>query len=252
MTTALIDADLIAYRCAATCEEFDTSEVAIQRCFYLTEQILHSTQADAYTLYLTGSDNFRKKINPEYKANRKDKPRPKWLQDCREALVTQWGAIVTDGIEADDAMGMNQTETTVICSLDKDMLQVPGTHYNWVRDETTFVTPTMGLKSFWTQMLVGDVADNIFGIRGLGPVKAGRILDPIIHDSLEELNEAYYKTVHALYNDLGRLHSNASCLWILRNETDLCVKPWLPASERQESPVMESIEVDLNASLQQP
>lgn len=246
MTTALLDADLIAYRCAATCEDFDDSTVAIQRCFYLTEQILHSTQADSYTLYLTGSDNFRKKINPEYKANRKDKPRPKWLQDCREALVKEWQAVVTDGIEADDAMGINQTESTIICSLDKDMLQVPGHHYNWVRDETTFVTPEQGLKSFWMQALVGDVADNIIGVRGLGPVKAGRILDPLYADTLEVLDEIYYETVRGLYNDDVRLHTNAKCLWILRHEAGF----WLTPDERAEKPVMGSIEADSNLSLQ--
>jgi 5'-3' exonuclease len=248
MTQALIDADLIAYRCAATCEEFETSEVAIQRCFYLTETILHSLQANEYTLYLTGSDNFRKKINPEYKANRKDKPRPKWLQDCREALVSEWQAKVTDGIEADDALGINQTKNTIICSLDKDLLQVPGKHYNWVKDEQTIITPEQGLKNFWMQTLVGDVADNIIGVRGLGPVKAGRILDQIYADSLEELNEAYYNTVQPLYSDDQRLHTNAACLWVLRHEADV----WLAPGAQVEKPVTESIEAALKTNSQQP
>lgn len=246
MTTALIDSDLIAYRCAATCEDFETPEVCIDRANYLTEQIIHSANADSYTLYLTGSDNFRKKIYPEYKANRKDKPRPKWLQACREFLVTSWNATVCDGIEADDAMGINQTSDTIICSLDKDMLQVPGNHYNWVRDETTFITPDKGLHNFWMQMIVGDVADNITGIRGLGPVKAAKILD--LHtwnnyEVTEELDLAYYNTVRDLYKDDERMHINAKCLWILREEDGI----WLTPDERARKNAMEDIAADLSS-----
>ena len=227
---ALLDADLIAYRCSATCEEFDTPDIAIIRCNNLTEQIIDAVNATEYTLFLSGSDNFRKTINPQYKANRKDKPRPKWLQACREFLVTEWDAVVTDGIEADDAMGIAQTEDTIICSLDKDMLQVPGWHYNWVKDVATFVTPEEGLRSFWMQTLVGDVADNVFGVRGLGPVKAAKVIDPIFNWCPEEKDKEltaamYYKTVRDLYQDDERLHINCKCLHIMRKENDIWRSP---------------------------
>src|ERR1019366_9718257 len=107
MTEALIDADLVAYRCSASCEEEDEG-LSHYRCNELVERILTQTNADSYTLYLTGSDNFRKKLDPQYKANRLDKPRPKWLQSCREYLVNEWKAKVSDGIEADDCLGIAQ------------------------------------------------------------------------------------------------------------------------------------------------
>lgn len=241
---ALLDADLIAYRCAATCEDNYTADIAIYRCNSLTEQIIDAVNANSYSLFLSGSDNFRKTINPQYKANRKDKPRPKWLQACREFLVKEWQAVVTDGIEADDAMAIAQTEDTVICSLDKDMLQVPGWHYNWVKDKGTFVTPEEGLKSFWTQMIVGDVADNVFGMKGLGPVKAARILDPIEGDTYEQLSDRYYATVYGLYNDPDRFRSNAKCLWIQRTPGGVWLAPDEQAVEPSET--TESIAVGLN------
>jgi len=246
---ALIDADLIAYRCAATCEEMDTAETAIARCHYLTETILHSTQAVNYTLFLTGSDNFRKTINPEYKANRKDKPRPKWLQACREALVLEWQAVVTEGIEADDAMGIAQCgathDETVICSLDKDMLMIPGKHYNWVKDEFTEVTSESGLKHFWKQMLIGDVADNIQGIRGLGAVKASKLIDPIYTDSLKELDDTLYKLVFDLYSDVHRFNVNAKCLWIQRSQGDI----WLSPEERQHAELLKTTDIEVASSI---
>ena len=246
---SLIDADLIAYRCAATCEEMDTADMAIARCNYLTETILHSTQAVNYTLFLTGSDNFRKTINPEYKANRKDKPRPKWLQACREALVLEWQAVVTEGIEADDAMGIAQCQAvhddTVICSLDKDMLQVPGNHFNWVKDELQTVTPEQGLKFFWKQMIMGDVADNIQGIRGLGTVKAAKLIDPIYEDTLEELDATLYKLVSDLYSDTHRFNINAKCLWIQRNQGDI----WLSSEERQHAQLLKTTDIEVASSI---
>ena len=226
---ALIDADLVAYRCAATCEDMDTPQMAIDRAFYSTETILHSVQATSHQLYLTGANNFRKTINPQYKANRKDKPRPKWLEAVREALVLDWSASITDCIEADDAMGIAQTDSTVICSLDKDMLMIPGRHYNWVKDLWTGVTPELGLKFFWKQMIMGDVADNIQGIRGLGIVKAANLIDPITEETVEELDERCYKLVSDLYSDSNRLHINAKCLWIQRSPGDI----WLSPDERE-------------------
>ncbi len=217
---ALIDADIVAYRCAFTCEEDESSGLVLYRVNELMERILADVGATTYTAYISGGENFRKNIDPEYKANRKDKAKPKWLEVCKEYLVTEWNAKVTDGIEADDALGIHQTmsEGTIICSIDKDLLQVPGMHYNFVKMEKTYISEEEGLKRFWMQTLVGDRADNVFGVEGLGPVKSARILDPIAGDSLEELNVKYYETVAALYDDRERLHRNCQLLWVLRGE----------------------------------
>jgi 5'-3' exonuclease len=110
---ALIDADIVAYRCAASCEKqgvvVEDSWVALKRVDELMQRIIAETGASDFKAFLTGSDNFRYEYNPEYKANRKDTRRPVWLQQAREHLVTRWGASVEDGQEADDALGIMQT-----------------------------------------------------------------------------------------------------------------------------------------------
>ena len=216
---ALIDGDLVAYPCAASAEAEEAS-IALVRCDVLLERIISAVGASSYSIYLSGDNNFRKEIDPSYKAHRKDKPKPRWLQDCREFLVKEWQAKVTDGIEADDALGIAQREDTFICSFDKDLLQVPGMHYNWNKDEEYLISEEKGLYNFWTQMIVGDVADNIVGVRGLGIKKAAKILDPIFMEDkeLNELDKSYYDCVSSLYNDTERLHRNAKLLWILRQE----------------------------------
>jgi len=113
MTTALIDADIVAYRCSASCQKqgitVDPVEVAIMRTDELMQRILFDTAAEHYYPYLTGSNNYRFKYYPEYKANRKDTPKPQWLEQVREHLVLNWNAQVSDGCEADDLMSTSSS-----------------------------------------------------------------------------------------------------------------------------------------------
>lgn len=180
------------------------------------QDIIQTVNAEQYMCFLTGKDNFRKEINPEYKAHRKNIPAPKWLQDCREYLVIDWKAKVTDGIEADDALGINQTEETIICSLDKDLLQIPGLHYQWpiYNREGAFhtINELEGFKNFYKQMLIGDVSDNIRGVDKIGKVRAAKLIDPC------ETEEEMMKIVCDLYDNPDRMQINADCLWIMREE----------------------------------
>jgi 5'-3' exonuclease len=123
---------------------------------------------------------------------------------------------------------MDIKEPCIIASVDKDLLQVPGKHYNFVKNELYDISPQEGLKKFWTQMLVGDVADNIFGIKGIGPKKAEKIFEYIYEEDLELLNRAYYNCVASLYNDSVRMHRNAKLLWVLRQPDGV----WLSPDER--------------------
>ena len=228
---ALIDGDLVAYINAATAEN-DPKEIAILRTDKFVRDILEKTNADSYRIFLSGSDNFRYKINPEYKANRKDTPDPKWREACKEFLVTEWKAEVTEGYEADDALGINQSlmypepgnEQTIICSIDKDLDMIPGMHYSWpiirlgkeVRPGKIYeVSEIEGLRSFFRSLLVGDRSDNIIGINGIGKVKASKLID-----HLEDENEMS-RIVYELYDNHERFEMNAKCLWIMREEGDI-------------------------------
>jgi len=210
--------DLVAYRCAATCKEDDPVDVALYRVEKLLREILEAADCEEYQAWLTGSNNYRKDINPSYKANRKDMVPPVYLQECREYLVTEHGAKLSHNIEADDCLGCNQTEDTIIASLDKDLLMIPGKHFNWTKQqygEYTTVTKAEGDKFFWKQMLIGDTSDNIIGVRGLGPVKAGKLIDPC------ETNEECMEVVLSKYDDYDRFLMNANCLWIMRHKDSI-------------------------------
>jgi len=184
---ALIDSDLVAFRCAASCQKqgvvTEDFGIAQGRASNLLLNIFSEVRAMDRVLYLSGGENFRKAIVPTYKANRVDQEKPHYLEPLREYLVTEWGAKVTDGIEADDALGIHQSTaqvgTTVICSLDKDLKQVPGYHYTWEMNGTgstgkawkreaalSFIKPQEAMFNFYWQMVMGDRADNVPGFDG--------------------------------------------------------------------------------------
>jgi 5'-3' exonuclease len=232
---ALIDYDLVAYRTAASANN-DSLDIAILRCDKLVRELLEKTHADTYRGFLSGDNNFRKSLDPLYKANRvADKPI--WLEQCKEYLVTEWKAEISDGCEADDLLGVYQVkdfhnvndprEETVIVSLDKDMLMIPGRHYRWEISgnvkgkvwtkpaEDLNVSYFDGLLSFYTSSLVGDATDNIIGVRGVGPKKAKEALGHL--QSEQEL----FDRCRELYSDDDRYFKNLSLLWIWQKFDDV-------------------------------
>lgn len=223
MTIALIDGDIVAYRCAAASEN-EPKEVALLRANDLMQRILNETDSDQYNVYLTGSNNFRYHYNPEYKANRKDTPRPRWLQDIREHLVVDWQASVEDEQEADDAMGIYQmaNQDTIICSIDKDLLMIPGEHYDFVKGIRRDVYTIPAIRHFYWQLIMGDRTDNIFGFDGKARQSVPKKLEHVMAE-LESFDDEFdmFGFVRELYNDDERLLMNGRCLWIRRNEDEI-------------------------------
>lgn len=209
---ALLDGDIIAYRCAATAQN-DSEWVATSRTNILVEQILHEVSAKESHIYLSGEKNFRHAIYPAYKANR-TAPKPVHLEACKKFLIDNWNAVVTNGIEADDALGINQKADTIICSIDKDLLQIPGNHYNFVKKEFKEVSEQEGWLSFYTSLLVGDATDNIKGCPGIGKAKAPRILAGC------ETEEEMFDACRMTYNDDDMMFLNGHLLYIWRKEND--------------------------------
>jgi 5'-3' exonuclease len=214
-------------------------EVAIMRADDLMRRIMEETGATSYKAFLTGSDNFRLEHNPAYKANRKDVPRPRWLQDVRQHLVLNYNASVEDGQEADDALGIYQcrqnqlikdnwegelcpVSPTTICSIDKDLLMIPGFHYNFVTGEHLEQHPIPAIRRMYYQLLMGDRTDNIFGFDGIArqtiPKKLQHVFDELASYD-DELD--MFEFVRGLYDNDETLLKNGRCLWIRRKEKEL-------------------------------
>ena len=208
---ALIDADIVLYRnCWASQNE--NLDICKFRTDEMIDHILEETKADEFQLWLSDNKeaNFRYKLDPTYKSTR-PLEKPIHFNEIKEFLITDWNAKFAFGMEADDALGIEQTkantkmngwvntDNSIICTIDKDLQQVPGNHYNFVKKEFKFVTPEEGLRFFYSQLLIGDTSDNIQGCRGIGPKKTAKILGGLQGE--QDLFYAVVNTYCAQHNE---------------------------------------------------
>lgn len=237
----LFDADVLAYRCAWSEQESDEEEAKLK----LDELIGQITgEIDPWgdwsnrRFYLTGKGNFRYDIakTAVYKGNRKDLEKPKHFSMLRDYLVSKYKALVTEGCEADDAIGIAANyfgyDNVIIVSVDKDFEQIPTTIFNPSKWEVKTVDPWTATKNFYKQILTGDRVDNIIGIYGIGPVKAEKLLAGC--DSEKALYwacvEAYgesekHSKTEGIHTSEDRVLENGRLLWIQRYVGELWQPP---------------------------
>lgn len=173
---------------------------------YSIGDIMDATEATEAEIWLSSTTNFRKEIDPEYKSHRGEKPL--LHKQVRHVMEEQFGAKTAEkDYEADDeiadqAWRMRSEERSddyIICSIDKDLDTVPGWHYNWPifnrEGRIYFVEPKEAMHIYWISVLTGDAADNIPGLKGIGPKKAEKFLVGCKTDMdyYEACKEAYLK-----------------------------------------------------------
>jgi len=220
---AYLDADILIYRIGFTTQEEDL-EIAKWRMNELIQKILADVKATSYHCYLTTSGDstaFRDKVYPEYKQNRKA-PKPVHYQALREFLIEEYPTTLVSVIEADDALSIAQYESlskgedSIICSIDKDLDMVMGWHYNFVKEIKYYIHEEQAIYNFYRQLLMGDRADNVKGVEGIGEKKADKIL------SGSEDEQELFERVRSTYNNDEEMLRTGEVLWILRD----LEKPW--------------------------
>lgn len=259
---ALIDGDILRYEIGYAAEtgwQQEDTHPPFDYVAHLFDErvsnILAITKADCYTLYLTGKNNFRNEIakTKVYKGTRKD-VKPFHFDNLTAYIEGLKPCVKTDGIEADDAMcieqvlGINRWEAewgtdnwspneTIICSRDKDLRQCPGWHFSWEIGNQPQHGPVLvdkmgwlemdrekkppklfgyGLKFFYSQLLTGDAVDNVPGLPGWGPVAAYEVLhDRDTPESLLAAAITAYTSVYA--NDWqDQMTEQGRLLWLVR------------------------------------
>ena len=211
-------------------------------------EILKAVGATEYKGFLTGKGNFRERVATilKYKGTR-HAPKPYHYQNIWDHLVKVYKADVIEGMEADDALAIEQYAsggTTVICSRDKDLRMVPGFHYSWKCGERQpekplyEITELEGWQNWAKQMLTGDTVDNIWGVPGYGPVKAAKVIADC--EDKEELIDSVMNVYREVFgtgiikyqswdgrwlekNWVALYKENHRLLWMLRNEGEIPV-----------------------------
>ena len=231
--TALFDCDIVVYRVGFASEDVEETFALARAKELIYETVFFELECDNFELYITGKGNFRNElaVTAPYKGNRKDMKKPRHY-DALRAFIVDMGGKLIEGMEADDAISIEATrmgDECVVVSIDKDLDQIAGLHYNFVKKELYEISEEEGLKNFYKQILTGDRVDNIMGIKGCGPVKAGKLIDPC--KSEQEMFDVCVKA----YNDDGqngveRVTENAHLLWLLRHLN----QPYRPPSNSQD------------------
>ena len=181
--------DILLYRVGYTTNE-ETEEVAQFRMEELIQRILDTIKATQVSIFLScgRADSFRAKLNPDYKAHRKQE-KPVHYAFLRQYLIDVWGAVEGIGEEADDLIGIaqNTLTNTTACTIDKDILYgVKGDKFDFVKEKVFHTTEEDARHFFYKQLLMGDRVDNIFGITGVGTAKSDKILDGLWGESHEK------------------------------------------------------------------
>lgn len=177
-------------------------------------------------IYLTSQDKscFRYKVATikPYKGQRKG-AKPIHFKFLRKYLLQKYNTKVCQGVEADDLLGIRQTElegASIIVTKDKDLKTIPGLHYDLQTHKIFTVSDEESVKYFNLQVLTGDVADNIQGLVGIGPKRAEKALadldDYQQHMKLEEMyKEAYPETWKSVLDE-------TKCLLFIRKRRYDC------------------------------
>lgn len=154
----------------------------------IIKTIIEDLGLNGYELHLTGEDNYRNDVATikPYKGNRTNLEKPIHLSAVRDYLISRYGALISDGCEADDTVSIagwkawketkKKRDLPYIISIDKDLHMVPGIHYDWVKKKKFRITEKEGMYNFYHQMITGDTTDNIQGIYRKGDKAADKIL----------------------------------------------------------------------------
>lgn len=171
--------DTTLYEIRPRLEYFELDEAI--KAFDMQIKAIHKTlKANKYKIYLTGKGNYRENIATilKYKGNREGVDKPYWFYNVRDYAVKEHGAIVVNGVEADDCCSVvtyrgflenPKNPTTVCASVDKDLKNTPGLHFNLDSSDTPeLISELDAARNFYQQLLKGDkTTDNIPGCQGL-------------------------------------------------------------------------------------
>lgn len=196
-----------------------------------------------FRIYIDGDGNFRQKIATirPYKALRGE--RPIFYHELREYLRGQWDAMLVHDQETDDAISIaahaaSPIATPVIVGVDKDLLQIPGIHYNPNKGWAT-ISPKLGECLLYRQCLTGDSTDNIGGCYRIGAVKAKGLIAPMQTEESkwESVLNAYRASVvmhgEEIYNGLTADEAaveNMQLVYLRTRPGEI----WLPPGEREQ------------------
>lgn len=172
------------------------------------EDVCEATEPSLF--FFTGKTNFRNEIATSQQYKSRASHKPYHYANVKAFLKGLYPFREMEGLEADDLLALFQTENTITCSRDKDLLQTDGWHFQWELNQQPQFGPYKvdsyghievrkgalkgwGMKFFLGQCITGDITDSIPGLPKKGPVAALKALEATTSyaEGLEAVREAY-------------------------------------------------------------
>ena len=165
-------------------EEVDTIVIPKikERLFSLREEVSKGFNILEMYCFVGGKGSYRKKLYPEYKANRKEKLEilPKVYEICRTDKDINFKS-ARQFMEADDELAILGSEYQGLCILsyiDKDLDQISNSIvYNYSKNIWYKVTEEEARYNLAVQVGIGDSSDNILVNKGLGKAKIKKYIN---------------------------------------------------------------------------
>ena len=192
-TTLLIDADVLAFEAAVVAEEsiewkdemwtvHADMALAKARVVNRVEEFKDLMKTNKVIMCLTDRANFRRVLNPYYKANRSKSRLPIILRQVKQWIIDELHGEMWPNLEADDVISILATdkemdEETIIISIDKDFKTVPGIFYDYNRGEYHQPSEEEADNYHLVQAIAGDHTDGYSGVPGIGVTRAQRLLE---------------------------------------------------------------------------
>jgi DNA polymerase-1 len=208
MTTLLIDGDVLLYKATIVSEaEFDWGDDIVtihsdlgevrQIITGMVNALVEAYDAEDVKIAMSSKVNFRTSVDETYKSNR-DSRKPVGFAIARDWMKMEFKVTEIEGLEADDVLGVWATQKslrgkTVICTVDKDLKQIPGKYHNMNTQELLEISEADGYRFHMYQTLCGDPVDGYPGCPGIGDKRATKILDEAEGDLWSAVVAAYAK-----------------------------------------------------------
>ena len=215
-TTLLIDADVLAFEASVVAEEsihwkdelwtvHADMALAKARVVNRIQEFRENLKTENVVLCLSDRANFRRKLNPDYKANRAKSRLPIILRQVKQWIINELGGVLWANLEADDVISILATdkamdEETIVVSIDKDFKSVPGIFFDYNRGEYHHPSEEEADNYHLIQTIAGDHTDGYSGVPGVGVVKAQRMLEGCGYT---------WDTVVGAYEDKGMTEQDA-------------------------------------------
>jgi 5'-3' exonuclease len=193
----------------------------------IINRIEETYEIDRVITFSNSIGNFRKEISNTYKANRVKRDIPEILSELHNYVTFAYDGKQGKGVETDDLVArywkalteVEGRDNVIIVSIDKDYKQLPCLIYNYHSKHQCYykISEEEARRNFYTQMIVGDNADNVNFCKGYGESYCKKVFKDCVSDY------SHIRVVFELYKKLykGKARERfIQCHRLLKLKTD--------------------------------